>query len=135
MTEDEAVTVLSTAAQSWSDELGEYIIPADEDRTDEDGIETTANRRKQQDDIEEAIKVLSKGRGGVEPVETVHWFPDDLVVRTVGMVPHYGEIVQSERVHGITRVWVLRPGIAKPELWPADECRLLHRVSKNKEGQ
>ena len=61
MTKDEAIMVLSTAAESWSSELGEWIIPADEDRTDEDAVETTANRRKQQDDIDEAIKVLDGG--------------------------------------------------------------------------
>ena len=73
--------------------------------------------------------------GGAEPIESVHWFPDDLVVRTVGMVPQYGLVVQSERVHGTARLWVLRPGIAKPELWSGEECLLLRRVNKNKEGQ
>lgn len=55
LTEDEALKVLTVAAESWASELTEYIIPADED-TDP---ETTANRREQVDRIHEAIKLLT----------------------------------------------------------------------------
>lgn len=128
MTQDEAVDILITAAESWSNELGEYIIPADEDSEDPDAIETTENRRKQQDDIDEAVKVLSPGITGVE---TEHWFPMDLIERRVEvdgkMKSTYGQIVQAEHTRGVVTLWVALPGTNKPERWPAAQCRLLRR--------
>jgi hypothetical protein len=62
LTRREAIGVLMDAADSWSDELLEYIIPAeDRDDTDEweDNMSTTANRREQVARIEEAIALLS----------------------------------------------------------------------------
>ena len=76
---------------------------------------------------------------GVEPVETIHWFPDDLVerqyedaygVKTV----NYGVIGMVEREPGKVFLWVYVPGHKEPKQWPATECRLLRRVNKNKEG-
>lgn len=61
MTRKEAVAVLMDAADSWANELTEYIIPAeDRDDTDEweDNMSTTANRKEQVDRIYEAIKLL-----------------------------------------------------------------------------
>lgn len=57
MTETEALNVLMVAAESWASELTEYIIPADEDNPAE--ADTTANRREQVDQINEAIKLLT----------------------------------------------------------------------------
>jgi len=64
LTRGEALQVLMDAADSWANELGEYIIPAD-DRVDsyewEDNASTTANRQEQVERIYEAIKLLGKG--------------------------------------------------------------------------
>jgi predicted transcriptional regulator len=59
MTKKEALAVVLDAAESWANELQEYIIPADEDSNDEDDISTTLNRKQQVDDIHQAIKLLS----------------------------------------------------------------------------
>jgi hypothetical protein len=62
LTRREAVIVLIDAADSWSSELAEYIIPADDrDDTDEweDNMSTTANRKEQIARIEEAIDLLT----------------------------------------------------------------------------
>lgn len=59
MTRDQALDVVTTAADSWSRELTDYIIPDTENSEDPGEIETTENRRKQVDDIDEAIQVLS----------------------------------------------------------------------------
>ena len=61
LTHKEAVSVLMEAADSWASELGEWIIPADdEDDTDDwkDNMSTTANRKEQVDRIYEAIELL-----------------------------------------------------------------------------
>ena len=62
LTRREAIGVLMDAADSWSNELAEYIIPAeDRDDTDEweDNMSTTANRKEQIARIEEAIDLLT----------------------------------------------------------------------------
>jgi hypothetical protein len=62
LTRKEAVAVLVEAADSWSSELAEWIIPAeDRDDTDEweDNMSTTANRKEQIARIEEAISLLT----------------------------------------------------------------------------
>lgn len=62
LTRKEAIGVLMEAADSWSDELAEWIIPADDrDDTDEweDNMSTTANRKEQIARIEEAIALLT----------------------------------------------------------------------------
>lgn len=62
LTRRDAVGVLMEAANSWSDELAEWIIPADDrDDTDEweDNMSTTANRKDQIARIEEAIDLLT----------------------------------------------------------------------------
>jgi hypothetical protein len=62
LTRKEAIGVLMDAADSWSNELAEWIIPAeDRDDTDEweDNMSTTANRREQIARIEEAITLLA----------------------------------------------------------------------------
>jgi hypothetical protein len=62
LTRKEAIAVLMDAANSWSDELAEWIIPADDrDDTDEweDNMSTTANRKDQIARIEEAIGLLT----------------------------------------------------------------------------
>lgn len=62
LTRKEAIAVLMDAANSWSDELAEWIIPADDrDDTDEweDNMDTTANRKGQIARIEEAIGLLT----------------------------------------------------------------------------
>lgn len=61
----EAMQVLMDAADSWANELTEYIIPADDvvDSSQwEENASTTANRKEQVDRIYEAIKLLSKKR-------------------------------------------------------------------------
>lgn len=62
LTRKEAIGILMAAADSWADELSEYIIPADDrDDTDEweDNMSTTANRKEQVARIEEAIALLT----------------------------------------------------------------------------
>jgi DNA-binding Lrp family transcriptional regulator len=63
LTRAEAITVLVDAAENWSNELLEYIIPAEDDPDDdlswESNMETTANRRDQVARIEEAIDLLT----------------------------------------------------------------------------
>lgn len=62
LTRKDATAVLMEAANSWADELSEWIIPAD-DRDDteewEDNMSTTANRKEQIARIEEAIGLLT----------------------------------------------------------------------------
>ena len=63
LTRTEALGVLMEAAESWANELGEYIIPADDvvDTSEwEDNASTTANRKEQVDHIYEAIKMFTK---------------------------------------------------------------------------
>lgn len=77
---------------------------------------------------------------GVQPVETIHWFPGDLVEWQYkdaygAKVVTWGVIGMIERMPGKAALWVYVPGHEKPAAWPADECRLLRRVNKNKEGQ
>lgn len=63
LTRKEAIGVLMEAADSWSNELAEWIIPAeDRDDTDEweDNMSTTANRKEQIARIEEAIALLTQ---------------------------------------------------------------------------
>lgn len=94
-------------------------------------------------DIREiALVLIDSGHIAVVPpgVETVHWFPDDLVEW-----PHqdahgeklvsFGVVRMIERVPGKATLWVSEPGRTEPKPWPADECRLLRRINKNKEGQ
>lgn len=62
LTRAEAIATLQEAADSWANELAEWIIPAeDRDDTDEweDNMSTTANRKEQIDRIYEAIELLS----------------------------------------------------------------------------
>lgn len=76
---------------------------------------------------------------GVEPVETIHWFPDDLVERqyedAYGVkTTNYGVVAgAAEQVSGRVTLWVYVPGHKEPREWPAEECRLLRRINKNKE--
>ena len=63
LTRTEAIGVLMEAAESWANELTEYIIPADDvvESSDwEDNMSTTANRQEQVDRIEEAVKLFTK---------------------------------------------------------------------------
>ncbi|MGZ4659677.1 MAG: hypothetical protein ACXVYB_00190 [Arthrobacter sp.] len=61
LTRKEAIGVLMEAADSWSSELAEWIIPADDEDDGDDwenNMSTTANRREQMARIEEAIDLL-----------------------------------------------------------------------------
>jgi hypothetical protein len=77
---------------------------------------------------------------GIEPVETIHWFPGDLVEWAHNdaygtKVSDYGVVSGVERVLGQTTLWVYVPGHSKPRQWPAAQCRLLRRNNPNKEGR
>jgi hypothetical protein len=61
LTRKQAIGVLAEAAESWANELTEYIIPADdvvESDDWEDNMSTTANRQEQVDRIEQAVKLF-----------------------------------------------------------------------------
>lgn len=60
MTREQALEIVCDAALNWQNELDEYIIPADENRDDEDGLDTTANRNEMSRLIGEAVELLSK---------------------------------------------------------------------------
>jgi DNA-binding transcriptional ArsR family regulator len=59
LTRKAALALVLDAAENWANELTEYIIPADEDATDEAGMDATLGRKQNVDDIYEAVKLLS----------------------------------------------------------------------------
>jgi hypothetical protein len=78
--------------------------------------------------------------GPVLGVSTIHWFPGDLVEwrhddAYGNKVSDYGVVGLTERVLGLTTLWVSVPGHVEPKQWPAAQCRLLRRNGMNKEGQ
>lgn len=59
LTRKEALGVLMQAADSWANELTEYIIPAEENSDEEDEMESVLARKEQVDRIYEAIELLT----------------------------------------------------------------------------
>lgn len=60
MTKDEAMDIVLEAAESWANELTEYIIPAEEDWRQDEEAEAHSDYA---DKIHEAIKILGRPDG------------------------------------------------------------------------
>ena len=59
MTKVQALGIVMTAAENWANELTEYIIPADEDSSEEEAMVSTQTRKQTVIDIYKAVELLT----------------------------------------------------------------------------